>query len=104
MTNLQDQYRNRFSGDNGYSKNLVLLNRSFDFWLQKLQSLCQNDRENQKTELTSNESDWQSLLHAIDDWLEIIDTASVCVGSPLKNSVPQTDDPDDIENCEKNSL
>lgn len=77
------------------------MNRSFDFWLQKLQGLCQNDSDNKQ--LVSNESDWQSLLHAIDDWGEVIDSASKCLGSALKNS-HQNEDQDGIENNEINSL
>ena len=83
---MHDQYRNRTSGDNGVSKNLVALINGLDVWLQKMNT--QLDLDNIRTSrIKLNEVEWQSFHQNFEEWQEYLLKSINLIGSPLKESL-----------------
>ena len=83
---LQEQYRNRSSGDNGLSRNYSILNSGIDLWIQKFMNQLINEKSGKSFKATSklDESEWSSFLTAIDDWQDCIKLALRAIGWPLR--------------------
>lgn len=89
---LQEQYRVRTSGENGISRNMIVLINGMDVWVQKLLYAQYSAATNKDTKKENNnkgklgEQEWMAMYQSFDEWFSSLAKTLKSIGNPLKDS------------------